>query len=83
MKKTLLLLKNSSEPEKINLQIHDFNIKNVYIGKLDDRVNEYNNSYHRTIKIKSTDVKTNTCIYFRVENNDKDPKIKVVDHMRI
>ena len=30
------------------LQIHDFNIKKVYINKLDDIVNEYNNTYHRT-----------------------------------
>ena len=26
--------------------------KNVYIDKLDDKVNEYNNTYHRTIKMK-------------------------------
>ena len=26
--------------------------KNVYIDKLDDIVNEYNNTYHKTIKIK-------------------------------
>ena len=26
--------------------------KNVYINKLDDIVNEYNNTYHRTIKMK-------------------------------
>ena len=29
---------------------------NVYIDKLDDIVNEYNNTYHRTIKIKPADV---------------------------
>ena len=26
--------------------------QNLYIHKLDDTVNEYNNTYHRTIKIK-------------------------------
>ena len=31
--------------------------KNVYIDKLDDIVNEYNNTYHRTIKIKPVNVK--------------------------
>ena len=31
--------------------------KNVYIDKLDDIVNEYNNTYHRTIKMKPVDVK--------------------------
>ena len=32
--------------------------KNVYIDKLDDIVNEYNNRYHRTIKKNSLDVKS-------------------------
>ena len=36
--------------------------KNVYIDKLDDVVNEYNNTYHRTIKMKSIDVKYTTYI---------------------
>ena len=31
--------------------------KNVYIDKLDDIVNEYNNTYHRSITIKPIDVK--------------------------
>ena len=34
--------------------------KNVYIDKLDNIVNEHNNTYHRTIKIKPIDVKDNT-----------------------
>ena len=37
---------------------------NVYIHKLDDIVNEYNNTYHRTIKMKPVDVKDNTYIDF-------------------
>ena len=36
--------------------------KNVYIDQLDDMVGEYNNTYHRTIKMKSIDVKDNTYI---------------------
>ena len=36
--------------------------KNVYINKLDDIVGEYNNTYHRTIKMKPVDVKDNTYI---------------------
>ena len=58
--------------------------KNVYIDKLDDIVNEYNNTDHRTIKMKPIDVKNNT--YFintDKEVNDKDPKFKVGDHVRI
>ena len=37
-------------------------LKNVYINKLDDIVNEYNSTYHRTIKIKPADVKNNTLV---------------------
>ena len=33
--------------------------KNVYIDILDDLVNKYNNKYHRTIKMKLVDVKSN------------------------
>ena len=44
--------------------------KNVYIDKLDDIVNEYNNTYHRTIKMKPVDVEDNTYIDFEKEVND-------------
>ena len=57
--------------------------KNVYIDKLDDIVNEYNNTYHRTIKMKPIDTKDNTYISIGKEVNDKDPKFKVGDHIRI
>ena len=63
--------------------MHDFNIKNVYIDQLDDTVNEYNNTYHRTIKMKPVDVKDNTYNNIGIEVNDKDPKFKVGDHVRI
>ena len=56
--------------------------KNVYIDELDDTVNEYN-TYHRTIKVKPVEVKDNTYIDFKKEVNDKDPKFKVEDHVRI
>ena len=51
--------------------------KNVYINKLDDMVEEDNNTYHRAIKMKPVDVKDNTDIGFRKEVNDKYPKFKV------
>ena len=57
--------------------------KNVYIDKLDDIVNEYNNSYHRTIKMKPVDIKHNTYTDFEKKVNDKDPKFKIGDHVRI
>ena len=39
--------------------------KNVYIDKLDDIVNQYNNKYHTTSKMKPVDVKNNTYIDFK------------------
>ena len=57
--------------------------KNVYIDKLDDLVNEYNNTYRRTIKMKPIDVKNNTYINIDKEVNDEDPKFKIGDHVRI
>ena len=57
--------------------------KNVYIDKLDDIVNEYNNTYHRTIKMKPADVKDNTYFDFKKEVKDRDPKFKVGDYVRI
>ena len=57
--------------------------KNMYIDKLDDIVNEYNNTYLRTIKIKPIDVKDNTYINVDKQVNDNDPKFKIGDHVRI
>ena len=57
--------------------------KNVYIDKLDNIVDEYNNTYQRTIKMKPVDVKDNTYIDFEKEVNGKDPKFKIGDHVRI
>ena len=44
--------------------------KNVYIDKLDDIVNKYNNTYRRTIKMKSYDVKDSTYINIDKEVNN-------------
>ena len=57
--------------------------KNEYIDKLDDIVDEYNNIYHRTIKMKPIDVKDNTYINLYYEVNDNGPEFKVSDHVRI
>ena len=57
--------------------------KNVYINRLDVIVNEYNNAYNRTIKMKPVDVKDSTYIDFKKEVNYKDPKFKVGDHVTI
>ena len=55
----------------------------MYIDKLVDVVNEYNHTYHRTIKMKPIDVKDNTYIDFGKAVNDKDSKFKVGNHVRI
>ena len=57
--------------------------KYVYIDELYDIVSEYNDTYHRTIKMKPIDVKDNTYIDFKKESNNKDPKFKVGDHAKI
>ena len=57
--------------------------KNVYIYKLNEIVDKYNNKYHRTIKLESVDVNLGAYIDFDIENNDKDSKFKVCDHIRI
>ena len=58
-------------------------LKNVYFDKLDDIVNKYNNAYHRTIKMKSVDVKSSTYVDSSKEINDKDPRYKIDDIVRI
>ena len=45
----------------------------MHIDKLDDIVDEYNDPCHRTIKMKPIDVK----------DDDRDPKFKAGDHVRI
>ena len=57
--------------------------KNVYIDKLDHIVNKYNNKYHSTIKMKPVDVKSSTYIDSSKQINDKDPKFKIGDIVRI
>ena len=52
--------------------------KKLYIDKLDDIVNKYNNTYHDTIKIKPVDVKSNTYIDSSNEINDKNSNLKLV-----
>ena len=57
--------------------------KYVCIDKLDDIFNEYNSTYHRTIKMKPVDVKWNAYIDFDGINNNKDPKFEVGNYGRI
>ena len=51
--------------------------KNVYIDKLDNIVNKYNNTYHSIIKMKPVDVKSSTYIDSSKDDNENDPKFKI------
>ena len=55
----------------------------MYLDKLDDIVNEYKNTYDRTIRMKPLDVKGDTYLDSSKNFNDKDPKFKVDYHVRI
>ena len=55
----------------------------MYFDKLDDIVNQYNNIYHSTIKMKPVDVKPSIYIDFNKEINYQDPKFKIGDIIRI
>ena len=57
--------------------------KNVYFDVVDDIVDEYNNTYHRTIKMKPIDVGDDSFAEYNEESDEKDPKFKVGDHVRI
>ena len=57
--------------------------KNVYFDVLDDIVNKYNNTVHKTIKMKPTDVTDDSYAEYNEDFNKKDPKFKVGDHVRI
>ena len=57
--------------------------KTVYIDKLSDIVNKYNNTYHRAIKAKPVYVKANICIDFNFKNQKKSTKFRIGDDVRI
>ena len=57
--------------------------KNVYFDVLNDIVDEYNNTYHKTIKMKPIVVKSNYFAEYNEESNEKDPKFKVDEDVRI
>ena len=56
--------------------------KDVYIDKLDDIANKFD-TYHSTIQINLVDVNSRTYIDSSKENNEKDPKFKFGDVIRI
>ena len=57
--------------------------KNLYFDVLDDTVNKYNNTVHRTIKMKPINVMDDSYVDYDEDFNKKDPKFKIGDHVRI
>ena len=57
--------------------------KNVYFDVLDDIVDKYDNTVHRSIKMKPIDVTPDSYAEYNEDSNEKDPKSKVGDYVRI
>ena len=57
--------------------------KDVYFDVLDDLVDKYNNTYHKTIKMKPINVKDDSFAEYNEKSNEKNPKFKVGDHVKI
>ena len=57
--------------------------KSAYFDVLNDIVSEYNNTYHKIIKMKPTDVRRDSFAKYNEESNEKDPKFKINDHDKI
>ena len=53
-------------------------LKNVYIDKLHDVVNKYNNTYYSAIKMKSVDVKSRKFVDFGKIIMIKTPNLSLV-----
>ena len=81
MKETLLLLRDLLK-NKIFKHLLAV-LKNVYFDALDDIVNKYNKTVHRSIKMKPIDTTSDSYAEYNEDSNEKDPKFKVGDHVRI
>ena len=57
--------------------------KNVYFDVLDDIVNKYNNTVHRSIKMKPIDVTSDSYAEYNEDSNVAKPKFKTGDHVKI
>ena len=73
------LEKNEKKSDKYITSIS----QNVYIDKLNNIVNKYNNTYHSIIIMKTVDVKLSTYIDPGKRINEKDPKFKIAYIVRI
>ena len=56
-------------------------LKNVYFDVLEDIVNKYNNTVHKTIKMKPIDVTNDSFVEYNEESDKRNAKFKVGDHV--
>ena len=57
--------------------------KNVYSDMLNDIVNKYNNTVHRTIKMEPIEVKSDFHAEYNEDSDEEHPKFRVDDRVRI
>ena len=57
--------------------------KSAYFDVFDDIFNKYNNTVHRTIKMKPIDVTSDSYAEYNEDSNKKGSKFKVADHVKI
>ena len=57
--------------------------KNIYFDVLDDIVNKYNDTVHRTIKMKPIDVTSDSYAEYNEDSNENKSKFKVGDRVKI
>ena len=79
MKGILLLLNLFIRTLKNKIYKYMFSIsKNTYIDKLDDILIEYKNTYHKAIKTKPVDVKSDSYAEYNKKSNKNIPNLKLV-----
>ena len=52
--------------------------KNICFDVLDDTVDKYNKTYHNTIKMKPTDIRSTSYAEYNIDSNEKDSNFKLV-----
>ena len=57
--------------------------KNVYFDVLNYIADKYNNTYHKTINMKPIDFENDSFAEYNKSSNEKEPKFKVNNHVRI
>ena len=84
MKESLVVAERFIRTLKNKIYKHMADIsKHIYFDVLDDIVEKYNNTYDNTIKMKPVDLKSDSFAEYNKKSNEKDPKFKVGDHVRI